>query len=115
MAIRCPICGAEYDVTLFEFGKTVRCSCGRLVRYEHLQVRALWEEQRIREIKTIADRISFLIVHTDCTESEIELEKRKLKETITRFFPEKAYLYELIYEPRFQRLKEQFRGETRFD
>lgn len=28
MAIRCEQCGREYDVTLFEFGRTVRCACG---------------------------------------------------------------------------------------
>ena len=28
MAIPCPRCGREYDVTLFEFGRTLWCSCG---------------------------------------------------------------------------------------
>jgi dsDNA-specific endonuclease/ATPase MutS2 len=28
MAIRCPACGHEYDVTLFPFGETVACDCG---------------------------------------------------------------------------------------
>ena len=31
MAIQCPQCGAEYDVTLFEFGHRVRCDCGAWV------------------------------------------------------------------------------------
>ena len=31
MAIRCPRCGAEYDVTLFPFGRTIRCDCGASV------------------------------------------------------------------------------------
>ncbi len=34
MAITCPHCGAQFDVTLFQFGKTVRCDCGRIVRLE---------------------------------------------------------------------------------
>jgi dsDNA-specific endonuclease/ATPase MutS2 len=29
MAIVCPACGREYDVTLFSFGASVRCDCGR--------------------------------------------------------------------------------------
>ena len=33
MAIICPQCGAGYDVTLFEYGHTVRCECGRLLAY----------------------------------------------------------------------------------
>ena len=31
MAIRCDKCGREYDVTLFQFGRTVRCDCGNTV------------------------------------------------------------------------------------
>jgi probable phosphoglycerate mutase len=31
MAIRCAICGHEYDATLFQFGRTVRCDCGNVV------------------------------------------------------------------------------------
>ena len=27
MAIRCPDCGHEFDVTLFSFGATVECPC----------------------------------------------------------------------------------------
>ena len=28
MAIQCPKCRRQYDVTLFQFGRTVRCECG---------------------------------------------------------------------------------------
>lgn len=31
MAIVCPRCGAEYDVTLFGFGRAIRCACGESV------------------------------------------------------------------------------------
>jgi hypothetical protein len=31
MAIACPRCGAEYDVTLFEFGRRIHCDCGSWV------------------------------------------------------------------------------------
>lgn len=34
MAIPCPGCGREYDVTLFQFGRTIRCTCGRRVGME---------------------------------------------------------------------------------
>lgn len=34
MAILCPNCGAQYDVTLFQFERTVRCDCGWVVRLE---------------------------------------------------------------------------------
>jgi len=31
MAITCPRCGAQYDVTLFEFDHPVACPCGQIV------------------------------------------------------------------------------------
>ena len=31
MAIVCPECGADYDVTLFQFGRWIRCECGARV------------------------------------------------------------------------------------
>ena len=31
MAITCPQCGAGYDVTLFQFGRRIRCDCGAWV------------------------------------------------------------------------------------
>lgn len=35
MAIQCPGCGREYDVTLFQLGRTIHCTCGRRVGLEH--------------------------------------------------------------------------------
>jgi len=113
MAIRCPFCGREYDPTLFEFGRRIRCACGQVVRFEHREVfneeERLIEERRINDIKRLADRIAFLIVSTDYPEIDIMIEKERLKEKIKDSFPDKAYLYDLIYETRFQRLIEQFR------
>jgi hypothetical protein len=31
MAIRCPNCGAQYDVTLFTFDRRLHCDCGAWV------------------------------------------------------------------------------------
>jgi hypothetical protein len=33
MAITCPKCGAQFDVTLFQFGHRVRCDCGAEIEY----------------------------------------------------------------------------------
>jgi len=33
MAIVCPDCGRQYDVTLFQFGQTVECDCGAILEY----------------------------------------------------------------------------------
>jgi uncharacterized protein with PIN domain len=34
MAVPCQSCGREYDVTLFEFGRTIWCTCGNRVGIE---------------------------------------------------------------------------------
>lgn len=34
MAIPCPRCDRTYDVTLFEFGRTIHCTCGERVGLE---------------------------------------------------------------------------------
>lgn len=34
MAVSCPGCGRQYDVTLFEFGRTLWCTCGSRVGRE---------------------------------------------------------------------------------
>jgi hypothetical protein len=115
MAIRCSYCGRDYDVTLFEFDRSVTCVCGKTVTFKHEQMtdeailarRA--EDRKIREIRAMADRIASLIVGSDYPMIDIEIEKQKLKERISKLFPDKVDLYDLIYEPRFRRLKDQFR------
>lgn len=34
MAVPCPECGREYDITLFQFGRTIHCTCGARVGLE---------------------------------------------------------------------------------
>jgi len=112
MAVRCPFCKKEHNVTLFEFDMTVKCACGNIIRLQHLEILnelLLNEDERISEIKRGADKIAFLIVSTDYPGIDIEIEKRKFREKIEEIFPDKVYLYELIYEPKFRRLEEQFR------
>jgi hypothetical protein len=109
MSIRCPQCGAEYDVALFQFGIAFRCACGTLVRGEHIEA-ADREEAAYRELQRAADRISFLIVATDYPQIDIEIERRNLRELCRRLFPDKMDLFEMIYSARFRRLWEQFRG-----
>ncbi len=115
MAVRCSYCGRDYDVTLFEFGRSLMCVCGNTVTFKHEQMtdKAIFarrsEDRKVREIRAMADRIASLIVGSDYPMIDIEIEKQKLKERISELFPDKIDLYELIYESRFRRLKEQFR------
>jgi hypothetical protein len=116
MAVRCNKCGRGFDVTLFEYGNTVQCVCGNTVTFQHEEVSEdllfarQSEDEKIQEIARQADKIAFLIVSSDYHLIDIEIEKQKFRERIRELFPEKEYLYDLIYEPRFRRLVEQFRG-----
>ena len=121
MAVACPHCGRQYDVTLFEFGRIVTCICGRTVALRHEEggvgafLARLSEDMRVREIGRMADRISSLIVASGYPMIDIEIEKQKLREMIEEMFPDKTDLYGLIYEPRFRRLEEQFRQQENVD
>ena len=120
MAVQCSLCGRDYDVTLFEFGRSITCVCGNTVLLKHEQMMdeavlaRMTEEQNVREIQDISGRIASLIVAGDYPMIDIEIEKQKLRERISELFPDRTWLYELIYESRFRRLEEQFRAEDIF-
>jgi hypothetical protein len=66
-------------------------------------------EQACLSFQRHVDRLCFLIVATDCSDREIDIEKLHLRVQAMHLFPDKIPLYELIYESRFRRLREQFR------
>ena len=62
MAISCPGCGREYDVTLFQFGRTIHCTCGRRVGLEHrVEIPVKAERPRF-----VAHAIPGLVSDADC-------------------------------------------------
>ena len=46
MAINCPQCGAQFDVTLFQFGHVVQCDCGAWVALEQGHLRVVPVEEK---------------------------------------------------------------------
>jgi hypothetical protein len=68
------------------------------------------KEAAYRNFQRHVDRLCFLIVATDCPEREIDVERLHLRVQAASLFPEKIQLYDMIYESRFRRLREQFRG-----
>lgn len=52
MGVPCPGCGREYDVALFQFGRTLHCTCGRRVG---LEPRVRHTETDAREPRFAAD------------------------------------------------------------
>ena len=117
MAIRCPHCGQEYDVALFQFDRKIRCHCGKeldLALIETVQdferyLESVEEREKAREIQEAAGLICRMILDDSCAEVDIEIAKSKLKDRVAELFPDKISVYEMIYEARFKRLWEQFR------
>jgi hypothetical protein len=66
-------------------------------------------EEAYRNFQRHVDRLCFLIVASDCPVSEIEIERLHLRVQAMGLFPENIPLYDMIYESRFRRLREQFR------
>lgn len=52
-----------------------------------------------------------LILSSDLPAINVEIEKNKVRERCLELYPGPEDLYEMVYESRFQRLWEQFRGD----
>ncbi len=81
--------------------------------FEELSVRlrALCDEdEHVRHLQQQADRICEMIVSTDIPRIDIEIQEAKLREDVARLFPDQQPLYHMLYESRFRRLWQQFRG-----
>jgi uncharacterized protein YecE (DUF72 family) len=73
------------------------------------QIDAEKEEEKVQILSREAERIVSLILHTDYAKVDIDIEKEKLRKMCVDLFPDKARLFEMIYERRFERLWRQFR------
>ena len=70
-------------------------------------------EQAYRNFQRNVDRLCFLIVASDCSERDIDIERLHLRVQVAALFPEKMPLYDMVYESRFRRLRQQFRESPR--
>lgn len=67
------------------------------------------EDERIQRLKRESERIASLILHTEYPKIDIDIETKKFRRLCQELFPDKLYLFDMIYEARFKRLWEQFR------
>jgi hypothetical protein len=67
-------------------------------------------DQAYRAFQRKVDRVCTLILF-ERPEFEIESARSELRSEAERLFPDKAQLYEIIYESRFRRLRDQFRKQ----
>jgi len=51
-----------------------------------------------------------MILSSDCDPVEVALERGRVRDLAETMFPDRMDLYDMIFESRFDRLWEQFRG-----
>jgi len=66
-------------------------------------------QQAYRNFQHHVDRLCQLIVASDSSDREIDIERLHLRVQAATLFPEKMRLYDMVYESRFRRLRQQFR------
>ncbi|NQT81677.1 hypothetical protein HQ563_01535 [bacterium] len=127
MAITCPRCGRQYDITLFEFGRRLVCECGEVIAAEgsfpptgesektnatpeNIEQAKLVARQKMERLRRAVDRVCSLILISDYPEIDIEVEKARVRQLAEELCPDRMDLYDMIYESRFRRLWEQFRS-----
>ena len=115
LVVTCKACGASYARVFLEVAAERRCRCGKPLDLEEpVDSEALRaEEAKVRELSRAADRLSFLIVATDCPRVDVDIQRAELRRRCRTLFPDKMELYDMIYESRFKRLWEQFRDAER--
>ncbi len=74
-----------------------------------MRIREQRKRERLRALQRMADHVCSLILISDYPEIDIEIEKSKVRERCEEWYPDSMVLYEMIYESRFNRLREQFR------
>jgi len=112
MAIVCPSCGQQFDVTLFQFDSVVVCDCGAVVGEELGRAAAELEEdarEELAELGRMSDRVCAVILNRRSSDEEVEAAIGQMREEVLGRYPHRSDLFEMIYESRFRRLREQFR------
>jgi hypothetical protein len=68
------------------------------------------EKKPVLALRRLADRVASMIVTSSYSDLDCALAERECRMECLRLLPERMELYELVYESRFRRLREQFRG-----
>ncbi len=118
MAFSCPRCGKKYDVLSLESGEITSCQCGQKLDLSMLETvddflryfENKEEMEKARLIQAEAQQICRMILDEKFEVVDIEIAKENLKQKVEELFPDKMETYRMIYESRFNRLWDQFRG-----
>src|SRR5262245_66314873 len=98
LLVHCTHCGRSYARVFLDPGSAPRCRCGqplsldgdppRFVDREAL----LREEHELSELSRAADRVSFLIVATDCPRVDVDIQRAALRKRCKALVPDKMDL-----------------------
>jgi hypothetical protein len=91
VAIPCPWCGAEVDITLSSFGVAVDCPCGR----------------RAEELRRRADALTWTLLYGDLSAIDVDLAIERLRDHVRTHLPDRLDLFEMVWVARWRRLREQ--------
>lgn len=70
------------------------------------------EKAKVNEIQADAQQICRMILSEDFSLPDVEIAQEKLRDKVSRLFPDKLETYRMIFEARFHRLWEQFRSDN---
>ena len=106
MAVFCPRCEKRHPSEALVGGATLLCDCGaHLGAAPRTNARAF---QRI--LSSRADSLCRMILSSDCDEVEVAMERGRVRALAETLFPDRMDLYDMIFESRFDRLWQQWRG-----
>lgn len=116
MRFTCFHCGCVHILPISK-EKFFPCPCGEKIDLEELRsfeeiIEDIQDQEQFDEIQKSADDISAKIVSGEYSRVDFEIAKEKLRQRCEEYFPQKMYLFDMIYESRFKRLWEQFRNES---
>ena len=112
MGVKCKKCGREYADDIFARDRVVMCDCGAWVEPES-RIAARQGEKVARDREAVedlarrADRITFLMLHTDTPEVDLAIEIAALRDHVRESFPDREQLFRMVYESRWKRFREQ--------
>lgn len=109
MAIICPKCGKQYDVTLFQFDKAILCECGEKVKGSQSHKGSL--EDDCSSLPRKAARIKSMIADDEVPKSVILREIENLRSLYLECFPKDKAGFGGKYENGLRRLFRLARAE----
>jgi len=115
VAITCPRCGAQLDITLFAFERRVRCTCGQDVdaRQPRVPGPRRGGSPEAAELRRRGDALTWTILYSDLPRIDVDIAIAGLRDWVRRHLPDRLELFEMVWAARWERLRDQGWERTR--